>query len=369
VVAGLAEPVENPWELTAAWRQRIEAATRAEESGHDAEAENLLKAIVTRAEKAGAVDLRLADALERLAGFYCSKKRKRYLEAEALFLRSLAIREKIQGAVHPDVANTLASLGACQFITRGESDSAGVKSLQRSLAVYETRKGKEDPEVARVLTLLSAAQLQRGATDAAQSALTRAAVIREKVFGSESPELAAVLDHLAVLHIMRAADYVRDVFGEGSRTAAALILGDIDAMLATNRAGKTIADRETKMAESFYKRALEMRERSLKPDDPAIAESVYNLGQLAVLLDRPTDCVPYFERWLDLQHKRNAPESENQATALCWLSVSAVERGEFDKAERLLARTQAAFEKVKGPGCGEILSTLSMRVDSALEAG
>jgi tetratricopeptide (TPR) repeat protein len=339
---GIAQSAQGAPEIPAAWQQKLEAAVKAQKSGRTAEAEALIKQVVSEAEKLGPDDLRLAEPLERLAGFYIGSNNREHLrEAEALLLRSLTIREKFQGATHPDVANLLANLGVCQVIATGKSDLAILNTLQRALTIFETSKGKDGPEVARVLTLLSVAHMQRGDVEAAESALTRAVAIREKTFGTESPKLAASLDDL----------------------------GDVHALRARDSANEAIVEREGKQAESLYQRALKIREKTLNPDDPAIAESVHNLGQLAAVLDRAKDSVPYFERWLALRQKGNAPESEDQGKALSWLAEAAIERKDLDEAERLLARTQAVFERVKGINCDEVLQTLSMRFDAALEAG
>ena len=50
-------------EMPAAWKQKIDHATKAREAGDDAKAEAILKEIVSEADKLGPNDLRLADLL------------------------------------------------------------------------------------------------------------------------------------------------------------------------------------------------------------------------------------------------------------------------------------------------------------------
>ena len=69
----------------------------------------------------------------------------KYTEAERL-QRSLAIREKVLGPEHPDVATALSNL-AFLYYTQGRY--AEVEPLyQRSLAIREKALGQEHPDVA-----------------------------------------------------------------------------------------------------------------------------------------------------------------------------------------------------------------------------
>ena len=71
-----------------------------------------------------------AVALYNLANVY--KEQGKYADAEALFKRALAIREKALGAGHPDVADTLNNL-ADVYLAQGKyADAEGL---------YETRAG------------------------------------------------------------------------------------------------------------------------------------------------------------------------------------------------------------------------------------
>ena len=63
------------------------------------------------------------------------KARDHYYKAEALFQRSLAIREQALGGKHPDIAASLHNL-ANLYYERGQYDEA--ESLyQRALEIYE----------------------------------------------------------------------------------------------------------------------------------------------------------------------------------------------------------------------------------------
>jgi tetratricopeptide (TPR) repeat protein len=72
----------------------------------------------------------------------------RYAEAEALYQRTLAIDEHGLGPMHPDVAQSLNSLGGLYSIQGRDAEAEPL--LQRSLAIREQALGPEHPLVAAV---------------------------------------------------------------------------------------------------------------------------------------------------------------------------------------------------------------------------
>ncbi len=127
-------------------------------------------------------------------------------------------------------------------------------------------------------------------------------------------------------------------------------------------------ERHGKQAEAFYTRALGIREKALKPDDPAIADSLLNLGQLETIRGRPAECEKYFERLLAMEVKRRAPANERQAKALFMLAGSAMDRKDLVESDLRLARTQEVWEKVYGVESEEVSMLLSMRAMIAIDA-
>ncbi len=73
-----------------------------------ADAERQFAAAVEAAEEFGPQDRRLATSLNNLAVLY--RAQGKYPEAEPLYKRALAIREKALGPDHPDVAASLYNL-------------------------------------------------------------------------------------------------------------------------------------------------------------------------------------------------------------------------------------------------------------------
>ena len=84
------------------WKEYMEAAGKAYQQADYARAEKLVKAALREAEKFGEQDPRFATSLNNLAELY--RVQGKYVEAEPLYQRSLAIREKALGPEHPQVA-------------------------------------------------------------------------------------------------------------------------------------------------------------------------------------------------------------------------------------------------------------------------
>ncbi len=77
----------------------------------------------------------------------------RYAEAEPLYKRSLAIREKVLGPEHPGVAQSLNNLAA---LYKAQGQYAEAEPLyQRALAIREKALGSEHPHVAQSLNNLA----------------------------------------------------------------------------------------------------------------------------------------------------------------------------------------------------------------------
>ena len=85
-------------------------------------------------------------SLNNLAALYADQGR--YADAEPLYKRALAIREKALGPDHPDVATSLNNLAE---LYRDQGRYADAEPLyKRALAIYEKALGPDHPNVATV---------------------------------------------------------------------------------------------------------------------------------------------------------------------------------------------------------------------------
>ena len=138
----------------------------------------------------------MAASLNNLAELY--RVQGNYGKAEPLCLRSLAIREKVLGKEHPDVAASLNGL-ALVYYSQGNYGKAEPLYV-RALAIYEKVLGTEHPDTTTSLNNLAGLYQVQGNYGKAEPLYVRSLAIREKVLGQEHPDVATSLNNLAVLY-------------------------------------------------------------------------------------------------------------------------------------------------------------------------
>jgi tetratricopeptide (TPR) repeat protein len=237
----------------ATWR-----ANRAEHS----EAESLFKRSLAIREKALAPEHPgVATSLNNLALLY--RTQGRYPEAEPLLQRSLVIREKALGREHPEVATSLNNLAA---LYDAQGSYAEAEPLyQRSLAILEKALGPEYPEVATSLNNLAELCRAQGRYPEAEPLLRRSLVIREKALGREHPDVATSLNNLAAL------------YDNQGRYAE---------------------------AEPLYRRSLAIREKALGPEHPNVATVLENYAFLLRKMNRSEEVASLEARAMAIRAKR-----------------------------------------------------------------
>jgi CHAT domain-containing protein len=187
-------------------------------------------------------------------------KQGRYAEAEPLYKRALAIREKALGPDHPDhflVAMSLANLAVLYGNQRRYAEAEPLN--KRALAIFEKTLGPDYPAVAGSLNNLAADYDNQGHYAEAEPLYKRALAIWEKALGPDHPNVnvAQLLNNLAVL------------YGNQGRYAE---------------------------AEPLYKQSLAIYEKALGPDHSLVATSLNNLAVFYQNQARYADALPFVRR-------------------------------------------------------------------------
>jgi tetratricopeptide (TPR) repeat protein len=113
------------------WRMHIHLGTAAQKQGHYADAEESFLSALEAAEKFGPEDTRLATTLNDLAAVYYNQGK--YAQAEPLYKRALAIREKALGPEHPDVAQSLESYATLLRNTKRVAEAEKFEARAREI--------------------------------------------------------------------------------------------------------------------------------------------------------------------------------------------------------------------------------------------
>ena len=124
-----------------------------------------------------------AYAVNTLATVYVALEK--YDEAEGLYARAMAIREKALGEDHLEVAHTLTNLSLVYSLQRKFAEAEGV--LRRALAIQEKALGENDVTVATTLGLIASACLGQGKAQEADALHARAMSIIGSAMGRRQP--------------------------------------------------------------------------------------------------------------------------------------------------------------------------------------
>lgn len=172
--------------------------------GHNAQAEALFKRALAIREKAlGADNPDVATSLNSLATLYSdhgqyTNDRGYYSKAKPLFKRALAIREKCLPPDHPDLAGSLNNLANVYLAEGDNADAAPLYA--RALAISEKALGPDHPNVAINLHNLALALRDQGKYAEAEPLFGRSIEIYEKAFGADHPDVGRGLESMAELY-------------------------------------------------------------------------------------------------------------------------------------------------------------------------
>ncbi|CAB1113194.1 unnamed protein product [Ectocarpus sp. CCAP 1310/34] len=297
----------------------------------------------------------------------------KYDDAEPLYERSQAIREKVLGPEHLDVAQSLNNRAA--LLHKQGKYSEAEPLYERCQAIKEKVLGPDHPSLATTLNNRAVLLRAQGKYSEAEPLYERCQAIKEKVLGSEHPSLATTLNNRAGL--LEAQD-----------------------QLLNNRADQG----KYAEAEPLYERSQAIREKMLGPEHPDVAQSLNNrvvehlflrievstsfdLSCLSFMFQGKYDeAEPLYKRSLAIDEKVYGPDHPDVATALNnWVRLlsicsSALKyllalttllpvvpflifQGKYDQAGPLYDRSLAILEKVHGPDHPDVAQSLNNRAE------
>jgi tetratricopeptide (TPR) repeat protein len=109
----------------------------------------------------------------------------RYSEAEPLYQQALALRQKLLGDEHPDVATSFNNLAAL-YESQGRYSEAE-PLYQQALALMQKLLGDEHPDVATSFNNLGSLRFSQGRYQEAATYLERALALIERLLGPDHP--------------------------------------------------------------------------------------------------------------------------------------------------------------------------------------
>jgi serine/threonine-protein kinase len=230
-----------------------------------------------------------------------------YPEAWEDFSRSVALREKVLGSEHPQVAASLNNLAIAAW-WMGKYEEAS-RQAERALAIQEKVLGPEHPDVLSLLMNAAIMLVDLGNYDEALQRYERALRSQEKVLGPEHPDVARLLGNMAI---------------------------------ALNALGRHEEARQR------VERAIALTEKSYGPEHPEAANlrttlgtTLAALGRYPEALEQHTRALAIREKALGAEHALVSESLRNQAGAL-------TELGRYREARERVLRSLAIHEKALG---------------------
>jgi CHAT domain-containing protein/Tfp pilus assembly protein PilF len=288
----------------------------------------------------------------------------KYDEAIRLTEQLLAIRERILGTEHRDVAAAINML-AVNYWRKGDYTKAE-PLYERALAIVEKVLGPEHPRVAATLDNLAVLYDVKGSYERAEPLHRRALAIQEKALGPEHPDVAVYINNLAIFYNIRC-DYDKaEPLFQRSLAIAEKVLGPEHPEVARplNNLANLYSDKgDYAKAELFYRRALTIWEKALGPEHPEVANTLNNLALLYSDRGEYGKAEPLYGRALAIQEKVLGPEHPEVARVINNFAPLYHLRGDYKKAEALNRRALAIQEKSLGPEHPEIAFSLNNLAD------
>ncbi|BAY28681.1 peptidase-like protein [Nostoc carneum NIES-2107] len=300
----------------------------------------------------------VAESLNNLALLYSSQGN--YAKAEPLYHRSLAIWEKVLGKEHPDVANSLNNLAAL-YQVQGNYDKAETLYL-RSLAIREQVMGKEHPDVATSQNNLAELYRVQGNYAKAETLYLRSLAIREQVLGKEHPDVANSLNGLAALYQVQGNYAKAEPLYLRSLAIREQVLGKGHPYVANsqnNLAEFYRVQGNYAKAELLYLRSLAIWEKALGQEHPSVAISLNNLAELYRVQGNYAEAEPLYLRSLAIREKLLGQEHPSVATSLNNLAALYRVQGNYAEAEPLYLRSLTIREKLLGQEHPSVATSLN----------
>lgn len=180
------------------WQTHTKAGQEAMGKRQYQEAENHFQEALKEAESFGEQDYRLSYSIENLARSLHFQKK--YSEADALYLRVLALTEAKYGPEHESIATRLISLAEF-YHSHPERKAEAERLMIRAIKIQEKVLGQDSSELSFTLIQLGYWYVLSQNDSDAEPLLLRALSIQQKVYGKDSPILNTGLTYLAPIRM------------------------------------------------------------------------------------------------------------------------------------------------------------------------
>jgi tetratricopeptide (TPR) repeat protein len=283
-------------------------------------------------------------------------------EAEQVANDALAIRRRVLGPEHPDVAQSLDNIGQL-FFDRSKYDVA-VQYHRDALAMRQKLLGPNHLDVAQSQNNLALALQAQGKNADAEPVAQEALRIRRDQLGPDAPETLitmSVLGHIAdsAGRFADAERYYRQVLDVRRKILPAnhpRLAISINSLAGVVARGGRAAD-----AEPLFREALAIRRTILEPHHPDLNVSLNDLASCLHDLGRLEDAEPLYREALEGDRRQYGGRHMGVAIDLNNLASLLEERGKLDEAGRMFEESLALRIALQGethPSVATVLNNI-----------
>jgi serine/threonine protein kinase/Tfp pilus assembly protein PilF len=233
----------------------------------------------------------------------------RVSEAEAHCRSALAIRRKALGPADHETATSMSDLG---LLLRQKGDRAGAETMLReTLAVTRKSSGPMHADTATAIANLALTVNERGDHASAEAMLREALAISQAILGRDHPDNAQRLANLAGVLRLRGKLAEAAASNEEALTLSRPALGPDHPSVARQEVGLAriyLAQGRIAAAETLLRHALAVQQRSYAAGDWRLGATQSLLGEVCTRLSRFAEAEPYLLR--AFEHLKVTPGSD-----------------------------------------------------------
>jgi CHAT domain-containing protein/tetratricopeptide (TPR) repeat protein len=275
-----------------------------------------------------------------------------------------AYQEKTLGAMHPDLAETLHSLGVAHH-QQGDADTAG-GFLEKALAIRSKRREPADVLIAETLQALLKVRATQGRWEACELLFTSLEALHNRMFGADDLLSIGTLISLAgTQSLLRHYDDAEKSYLEALGRLAKTVGDDhvITAKALQGLGHNYFQCGKYSQAEKPFRKALAVREKLLGSEDQELSESMDSLGQCLASLGKDAEAEQLYKKLLRLAETSSGAGSPQTADAMQSLASLYAAQGKWADAESLAKQSLEISERAvgdKGRGTGNSLMSLGL---------
>jgi CHAT domain-containing protein/tetratricopeptide (TPR) repeat protein len=345
--------------------QLVQLASQLVGQGRYSEAESLYKRSLAIRERAlGPNHPDVAQSLSDLASLY--ELQGRYVDADALYQRAQSILENALAPNNLDVAKLLSNLAGLRYEQGRYVEAEAL--YKRALAVFEKALGPNHLDVAKLLGNLAAVYEEQGRYPDAEALCKRSLAIREKALGPNDPDVATLLNNLANVYVSEGRYVEAEPLLKRVLTIWEKALGrehpDI-AIALSNLANVYFGEANYADAEAMYKRALAIDEKQHGRDHPAVASDQYNLAAVYYKEGRYVEAEPLYKRSLEISEKTFGRVHPHVAQLLNSLALLYMDQSRYAEALPLIRRAIEQGSVTSETAYGTLTGSVQSRVIEA----